>query len=108
MYKPVFGWLKKGGVPTGPELKALLALMEPIMKEMKVRRPPLKELDDRLVQLYKPVYEYWALKSSRPESFWKGLEGSFTEVKALRRYRKEAKALVDELYPRKVKAAKKK
>jgi hypothetical protein len=107
MYKVVFGWLKKGGIPTGAELKALLALMEPVLKQMKIKRPPINELDERLIQLFGPVYEYYALYSTKPESFWKGLGRDFTEVKALTNYRNEARALCKSLYPPKPKGEKK-
>jgi hypothetical protein len=107
MYKVVFGWLKKGGIPTGAELKALYALMEPILKQMKIKRPPISELDDRLIQLFNPVYEYHALYSTKSEEYWKGLDRGFTEVKALRQYRQEAVALRKSLYPPKPKGEKK-
>jgi len=99
MYKVVFGWLKRGGVPTGAELLALYQLMIPVFKMMKVRRPPVSDVDDRLLKIYAPLYEYWALRTSRPDDYWKGLGQSFTEVKALRTLREEVKRLVAELYP---------
>jgi len=106
MYKVVFGWLKKGGVPTGAELLALYQLMLPIFKEMHVRRPPVKEVDDRLVQVYPAVYEWWALYSSRPAGYWQGLSRAFPEAKALRDLRNDVKMIVAKLYPPAPKKAK--
>jgi len=39
MYKAVFGWLKKGGVPTGNEIKALdPLLLEHLLLETLIRK----------------------------------------------------------------------
>lgn len=105
MYKTVFGWIKKGGKPDEAGLRALYALMEPTLRSLKMKRLSPKGLDDRLCAAFPLFYEYFALVSAQPASYWQNLDGSFPEKKAERDLRREFKALWKELYPPKPKAA---
>ncbi len=104
MYRAVFGWIKKGNIPTEPELKALYALMEPTIKALKMKRVPPKDLDMRLVEAFPAFYEYFAIRSQKPDSYWENLNGSFPEKKAEKSLRKAFRETWKALYPPKKKA----
>jgi len=105
MYRAVFGILKKGKELDAAELKALYALMEPTLKKLKMKRISPKELDKRLIEAFPLFYEFFAIHSEKPDSYWESIDGSFPEKKAEKALRKAFRETWKKLYPPKPKTA---
>lgn len=99
MYRAIFGIVKKGKRLDVAELKALYALIEPTLLKLKMKRLKAKDLDERLIEAFPFFYEYFALHSEKPDSYWENLNGSFPEKKADREYRKAFRETWKALYP---------